>query len=259
MPELEALLGRFAVYDRVVGLIAQSGVNWSPVLPVLSSLGLFLLAWLVGSTLADSGRIGLGFAVLAAGVPWAYLASLRARRIKQIESLLPEALDMLARSMRAGHSFGNALRMVGEELPDPIGAEFKRTVDEIAFGVALPDALMALAARTPSVDMRYFVIAVQIQRETGGNLTEVLTKIAGLVRARLKLRGHVDTLTTEGRSSAAILMLLPFGTGLLMFLIDRKFISTLWTEPIGIKMLYGMAFMMVLGMLWMRKLINIRI
>jgi len=259
LPWLETLLGRLAVYDRVVGLIAQSGKNWSPVVPVAASALALSCGWPVFAWLGDSGRIGLAAGLLCAGIPWAYLMTCRARRITRIEALLPDALDMLARSMRAGHSFNNALRLVGDEMPDPIGAEFRRTADEIAFGVALPDALMALAARTPSVDMRYFVIASQIQRETGGNLTEVLAKIAELVRARLKLRGHVDTLTTEGRSSATILLLLPFGTAALMFTVDRSFVSILWTEPVGVKMLYGMAFMMTLGVLWMRKLIDIRI
>jgi tight adherence protein B len=259
VPWLEAWLGRVSIYDRAVGLIAQSGVPWSPVVPVVASaLGLLCVgptvAWLSGS-----GRIGLAAGALCAAAPWGYLVSRRARRIARIEVLLPDALDMLARSMRAGHSFNNAMRLVADEMPDPIGAEFRRTVDEIAFGVALPDALMALAARTPSADMRYFVIASQIQRETGGNLTEVLTKIAELVRARLRLRGHIDTLTTEGRSSATILLLLPFGTAALMFAVDRQFVSVLWTEPLGLKLLYGMGFMMTLGVLWMRKLVRIRI
>lgn len=259
LPWLEGWLGKFSVYDRAVGLIAQSGVHWSPVVPVVASTAAFLCAWPAVTWLGGSGRIGLAIGGLSAAAPWLYLVSRRARRVRRIEALLPDALDMLSRSMRAGHSFNNALRLVADEMPDPIGAEFRRTVEEISFGVALPDALMALAARTPSVDMRYFVIASQIQRETGGNLTEVLAKIAELVRARLKLRGHIDTLTTEGRSSATILLLLPFGTAALMFAVDRDFISILWTEPIGLKMLYGMSFMMTLGVVWMRRLIDIRI
>jgi tight adherence protein B len=150
------------------------------------------------------------------------------------------------------------LKIVGEEMPADIAEEFRRTVDEINFGVSMPDAFVALAARTPSPDMRYFVIAMLIQRETGGNLAEVLGKIAGLVRERIKLRGKIRTLSAEGKASATILGVLPFATGTMMFIIDRKFISLLWTDPLGVKMLYVTGALMVVGLIWMSRLIRVQ-
>jgi tight adherence protein B len=172
---------------------------------------------------------------------------------------LPDALDLISRALKAGHAFPSGLQMVGEEAQDPIAGEFRIVHDEINFGVAVPTALANLANRVPSLDMRQFVIAVLIQRETGGNLTELLANISTLIRERLKLLMKVRVLSAEGRLSAWILCLLPFFLAGVINLINPRFMSVLWTDPMGLKMIYASLVMMAVGALWMRKIIRIRV
>ena len=162
-------------------------------------------------------------------------------------------------AMRAGHAFPTALKMVGEEMQDVVGAEFRVVFDEVNFGVAMPDALMNLATRVPSTDLRYFVIAVLIQRETGGNLTDLLTSISAIIRDRLKLLGQVRVMSAEGRMSAWVLGLLPFAVGGLATLANPGALDPLFTDPLGRKMLYGAAGMMLLGVFAIRKITHIRV
>jgi tight adherence protein B len=177
----------------------------------------------------------------------------------QIDQQLPDALDMMSRALRAGHAFPSALKMVGDEMPDPIAAEFRIAFDEINFGVAQKDALLNLATRVPIPDFRYFVIAVLIQRETGGNLAELLDNIAAIVRGRHKLAGTIRVLSAEGRLSAWILCVLPFALGLAIFLINREFIQVLWTDPLGWRLVVVAAVLMAIGVFWMRNIVRIRV
>jgi len=165
----------------------------------------------------------------------------------------------MSRALKAGHALPSGLQMVGDEAQDPIAGEFRIVHDEINYGVAVPTALLNLAHRVPSTDMRYFVIAVLIQREAGGNLTEVLGKISALIRERLRLLGRVRALSAEGRMSGWVLGLLPFAVGGIINLINPKFMSVLWTDPMGLKLIYAALGMMTLGALWMRKIIKIRV
>jgi tight adherence protein B len=197
-------------------------------------------------------------AVLAA-MPTLYLAGSRQRRLKRFEALLPETLDLIGRALRAGHALPSALQMAGTEMPSPVGEEFQQTFDEINFGIAAQDALQNLAKRVPSTDLSFFVIAVLIQREAGGNLSEILTNISQIIRERLKLLGKVQALSAEGRLSGLVLGGLPFATGALLYAIDPKFMSTLWTDETGIKLLKGCLFFMAIGALWMRSIVRIRV
>ncbi|WP_298235028.1 type II secretion system F family protein [uncultured Azohydromonas sp.] len=200
-----------------------------------------------------------GLAALGAALPWLWLSQRRAQRLRLLEQQLPLALDLMGRALRAGHAFPTAIKMVGEEASDPIARDFRQLSEEINFGMGLTEALTRLAQRVPLEDARYFVIAVLIQRETGGNLAEVLDNISAIVRARLKLRGQVRTLSAEARLSAWILGLLPFAMALLLQLLNPKFMQTLWTDPAGVKLI-GMALgAMALGVVWMRKIVRIRI
>jgi tight adherence protein B len=161
--------------------------------------------------------------------------------------------------MRAGHSFTNVLQMVGTEMPEPIAGEFRIAHEEINYGVPMHEALTNLAGRIPLTDLRYLVIAVLIQREAGGNLAEILGNISHIIRQRLKLVAQVRVLSAEGRMSAWVLGLLPFAVIIMMSLTSPDYISVLWHDPIGVKMLWYGAGMIVLGAMWLRRLIHIRI
>lgn len=247
---------RVGAMDR---LLQQSGVTWS----VSDFLGLSLIAFLAALFAASYLPIPWLFRVVIAAaialLPYLYVVRAKAKRLNRIEQQLPDAMDLMGRALRAGHAFPTALKMVGDEMSDPIASEFRVTFDEVNFGISMPDALMNLATRVPSTDLRYFVIAVLIQRETGGNLSELLASISAIIRDRLKLMGQVKVLSAEGRLSAWILGLLPFGAALMIQLANPKFLEVLYTDPMGKKMLMIAAGMMVIGVLAMRKIIHIRV
>lgn len=247
---------RVGAMDR---LLQQSGVTWS----VSDFLGLSLIAFLATlfgtSYLPMPWLFRLVIAVVVALLPYLYVTRAKTKRLDRIEQQLPDALDLMGRALRAGHAFPTALKMVGDEMSDPIATEFRIAFDEVNFGIAMPDALMNLATRVPSTDLRYFVIAVLIQRETGGNLSELLATISAIIRDRLKLMGQVKVLSAEGRLSAWILSLLPFGAAFMIQIVNPKFLEVLYTDPAGRKMLAVAGVMMLLGILAMRKIIHIRV
>jgi len=241
-------------------LLQQSGSTWSvtvfAVITLIVGIGAFVLAGFVPLL---HWVFCVLIAVGAGALPLLYVLRKRRKRMHQIEQQLPDALDLISRALKAGHAFPSGLQMVSEEAKDPIAGEFRIVHDEINFGVAVPTALMNLANRVPSTDMRYFIIAVLIQRETGGNLTELLGNISTLIRERLKLLGKVRVLSAEGRLSAWILCALPFVLAGVINVIHPKFMAVLWTDPMGLKMIYAALVMMMLGALWMRKIIRIRV
>lgn len=196
---------------------------------------------------------------VAASLPIFMLLHQRRKRLERIEEQLPDALDLLGRALRAGHALPAGIQMVADEMADPLASEFRIVFDEVNFGISMQEALNGLAKRVPGTDMGYFVVAVQIQRETGGNLTELLGNIASIIRDRLKLYGQVKAFSAEGRLSAWILSLLPFVLAAVMHLINPKLMKVLWTDPLGLNLLGGMLALMVAGILWMRKVIRIRV
>lgn len=258
-PGLERLLRRVPQAAKLDHLLLQSGLSWS-VAQFIGVTGALLLAALL-LLAAWSMPFPGALLLLASAVSGPCLLVLRARaaRLKKIEAQLPEAADFLARALRAGHSFSNVLQMVGDELNEPISGEFKMAHEEINYGVPMNEALQNLAARIPLTDLRYLVIAVLVQRESGGNLAEVLVSIARIIRARLKLLGQVRVLSAEGRMSAWVLGLMPVVMIGVMALVNPQYIRLLWTDPSGIKLLWYAAGMVALGVVWMRNVIRIRI
>ena len=259
LPWLNAQIARSApglALQRWVGTSALK-VSAAELLVLSLVLGLIGLALpgLLGKAAALGAALGLALAVL----PWWRVAHARQQRIERIERQFPQALDLMSRAMRAGHAFAAAVRMVAEELPEPLGQDFRILFDEMNYGVPAHTALARLAERVPLPDVSYFVVAVMIQRESGGNLAELLDKIAAIVRERLKLHGEVRTLSAEGRLSAIILTALPFGVAFVVNLVNPSFMAVLWTDPGGMRMVGAALFMMVLGMLWMHKIIRIRV
>lgn len=258
-PGLERLLRRVPQAAQLDQLLLQSGLSWS-VAQFIGVTGALLLAALL-LLAAWSMPLPGALLLLSCAVSGPCLLVLRARaaRLKKIEAQLPEAADFLARALRAGHSFSNVLQMVGDELNEPISGEFKMAHEEINYGVPMNEALQNLAARIPLTDLRYLVIAVLVQRESGGNLAEVLVSIARIIRARLKLLGQVRVLSAEGRMSAWVLGLMPVVMIGVMALVNPQYIRLLWTDPSGIKLLWYAAGMVALGVVWMRNVIRIRI
>jgi tight adherence protein B len=260
VPLLErALLGlpRARGLDR---FIMQAGLDWavSRILLVCALLG--VVGW-AGLTIAfrQTSLVGaLGGAVLAT-VPLLYVQRRRHQRLGRVEQQLPEALDLMTRALRSGHAFSSALKMVGEEMAEPVAGEFRIVHDEVNFGVTLQQALTNLSERVPLTDLRYFVVAVLIQRESGGNLTEVLGNLSRLIRDRLKLLAKVRVLSSEGRLSAWILGVMPFALAGVMNLVNPAFMSPLWTDPIGIVMVKYTLGLMAIGLLVLRKLSRIHI
>ena len=211
--------------------------------------------------------LGLGAGALIAVVAAAVLGALpifviqqRAQsRVAKFESQLPEALDFLARALRAGHSLTAAIGMVGDEVAAPTGPEFKTTFDQISFGVPFADALNNLTLRVGGKDLDFFVIAIVIQRETGGNLTELLASLARTIRERMKLKGKVRVLSAEGRFSGVMLGSVPFVLGGILSVLNPDYMSVLWTTETGQKMVATGILMLVLGFAWMWKLIQIKV
>jgi tight adherence protein B len=236
---------------------AHTGASAGEVLALSAVLALlgFLAPLLLGRPLVFSVLLALLLGV----IPWWRLARRRDRRIRLFEKQIPEALELMGRAMRAGHSFPTAVQMVGEEIADPLGQEFRALSDSTNYGVSQQDALLQLAERVPVADLGYFVVAVLIQRESGGNLAELLDNIASIVRGRLKLLGEVRTLSAEGRLSAQILIALPFVTAAFINLLTPKFMQVLWTDPVGLRLVGAALVIMALGVIWMRSIIRIRV
>jgi tight adherence protein B len=258
-PAMERLLLALPRVHHLDRLLLQSGLalTVSTFLGLTASaafVGLFL--WLVLPLPAWIAPICVAG---AAALPSILVLRARRKRLNAIEQQLPDALELMARAMRAGHAFLSALQMVGTEAPEPIAQEFRMAFDEVNYGVPMPDALINLATRVPVMDLRFFVIAVTIQRETGGNLAELLEKLGGLIRARFKLLGTIRVLSAEGKLSALILTFLPFVLAVVINLVNPEFMSKLWTDPAGIQVaVAGLAFMVV-GILWMWRIIKIRV
>lgn len=258
-PAIERLLLQVPRIHRLDRLLLQSGLS----LNVATFVGLSLLAAALGlllaSVLAFSAPAIIIVMALAASLPLFIVLNKRQKRLNALEQQLPDTLDLMARALRAGHALPGALKTVGEEMPEPIAGEFRTTFDELNYGVPLQEALNNLAHRVPVTDLRYFVISVLIQRETGGNLAELLDNISALIRARFKLLGTVRVLSAEGRLSAWILTILPFALAGVIRIIHPQFIGVLWTDPMGRKMIAGALMLMVVGIIWMWRIIKIRV
>lgn len=260
VPILERWLQRVPRVRQLDRQILQSGLDWtvSKLLLGCASIGVigYAAAVEIGHQSAGIGAIAGGTLSLA---PLAYLNYRRTKRLRRIEAQLPEALDLAVRALRAGHAFSAGLQMIGEEMAEPIASEFRTVNDEINFGVSLQQALTNLSERIPLTDLRYFVVAVLIQRDSGGNLTEVLSNISRLIRERLKLLAKVRVLSADGRLSALIIGLLPFALAGLLNLFNPKFMSPLWTDPLGLTIVKYTLTMMAFGFVVLRRIVRIRV
>lgn len=258
-PWLARLLQSLPRVHQMDRLLQQSGLPWNMArfqgLTVIAAVIGFLFSLIMGFP----WQVVIILTLVFGALPFVYVFNSKQKRLEKIEQQLPDALDMMSRAMQAGHAFPGALQMVGSESPEPIAGEFKLTFDEVNYGIPLHEALLNLATRVPSTDLRYFVIAVLVQRETGGNLSEILGKISKLIRERLKLMATIKVLSAEGRLSAWILTILPFVLAILISIINPRLMSMLWTDETGRKMIAGALTLMIIGIFWMWRMIKIRV
>jgi tight adherence protein B len=259
IPLLDRMLKRVEPARRIDRLLVQAGARWR----VAQVLSMMVALPVVGIVLLSGLRAPPWILLLAAAssacLPLFALFRARAQRMRRVELQLPDAADFIARAMRAGHSFTNVLQMAGAEMPEPLGSELRAAHEEINYGVPLNEALHNLAARIPLTDLRYLVIAVLIQRESGGNLAEILSNISRLIRSRLQLLAQVRVLSAEGRMSAWVLGLLPFCVLAAITSSNPEYTSVLWNEPAGQRLLWYGVGMLFVGVLWLRRVIHIRI
>lgn len=201
----------------------------------------------------------VGAFLSGAFLPNSFLKFRKKRRLKKFEKQLPEALGLMARSLKAGHSFPSSMQLVADEMPNPIGLEFFKTFKEFNYGLDMNTALMNLYTRNELQDLKFFITAIVIQRETGGNLVEILEKIASLIRERFKLVNHIKAMTAEGRFSGLILTLLPPIVVLILYFINKDYVMLLINHPTGNKICFAAIFMQVLGMFVIRKIVDIKV
>jgi tight adherence protein B len=240
-------------------LIVQANANITPssfmMLTAIPGLLGFTASWLAGVKVYLAPLLGIIFAL----VPLAWLLTKRSSRLKKFGSQLPEALELVARALRAGHSLAAGLHVVAEEMPAPIADEFNRVYEEQNLGIPIDDALKSMCDRVPNLDLRFFVTSVCIQRTTGGDLSEILDKIGYVIRERFRILGQVKALTAEGRLSGIILLALPIVLFLTMLHIKYDYVEKLWTTDQGIKMSVYALIMQVVGALVIRKIVDIKV
>ncbi len=199
----------------------------------------------------------VGFIALSAPFLWLFMK--RKKRLNMFASQLPEALELVARALRAGHALAAGLHVVSEEMPQPISKEFGRVYEEQNLGITVDEALKNLLERVPNLDLKFFVTSVAIQRQTGGDLAEILDRIGYVIRERIKILGQVKALTAEGRLSGIVLIALPIGLFIMMLWMKPDYIELLWKDPMGVKMSIGAIIMMLIGTYSIKKIVDIKV
>jgi len=248
--------------QRVEETLRQSGLNWSPkqllALTAAGALAGFLLGWRF-HILAYSWLSLLGLGSAGASLPYLFVRHKRRTRFAEFEEQFPEALDFLARSMRAGHAFSISLEMVGQESPDPMGIEFRTLFNEQNLGAPLDVALANLERRLPLVDVRFFISSVLLQKQTGGNLSEILTRLAHVIRERFQLKGQVKAASAHGRLTATILTLMPLALLMGLLVVAPGYLEGLANEPDGKWLITAAIAGQLLGYYFIRRIIRIKV
>ena len=259
IPFLNRLLIKTPGMLKFDSLISQANAKYPIGFFILLALFLAFLGFLIGTLVIKNHLAALGLFFIGGSFPFLYLTFLRRKRIEKFKRQLPEALDLMARALKAGHAFTNGMKLAADEFDDPLGPEFSEALDEINFGVAVPDALRNMTKRIACSEIRYFVVGVILQRETGGNLAELMGILSYLIREKFKFEGKVRTLSAEGRLSAIILIALPFFIAGWLQFSSPKYLATLFMDPIGKVMMIGAALMMIIGILVMKKMVKIEV
>lgn len=258
IPLLDRTLGKFSRMGNFHLLITQSGVKINLGTLILMCGALSAVGLLTGAIMG-SWVLATGLAVLGLYLPIAWLKIMKKRRLNAFESQFPEAIELMARALRAGHSFSSAMSMISEELDDPVAGEFTHVFDDYSFGKPLGDALDSMVARVGTQDVKFFATAVALQRETGGNLTEILDNMGYIIRERFKLMRQVKALSAEGRLSAGVLTAMPPVLLLFLATTSPKYVDLLFTHPTGHLMLIIGGVCQILGILVIRAIVTIKV
>ncbi len=255
------IIRRLELHDRLQKLIEQAGLKWKVARLVHSCLALFLVGfWLSWGLLPTQYRAAAFLVGVAAGaLPLLYLVSKRRGRLHKFEEQFPDSLEFMARSMRAGHAFSVSLEMLHREFQEPLAGEFRRVFEEHNLGMPLDLALQKLGQRVPSLDVHFFVSAVLLQKRTGGNLAEILDKLAYVIRERFKLRGKIRAISAHGRMTGLALTLIPIGVAAMMFVVNPDYVTFFVREEVGNLMMAGAIALQLVGYAIIRKIVNIEI
>ncbi len=259
IPALNNVLRRSVSVQRLQNLLQQADLQMRAGNFILISVTLGLFFGVVGFWLSNRMELAVVFFGLGASLLYFHASYLRSKRFHRFEEMFPEAIELLARATRAGHAFTTAIELIGNELGEPVGGEFRKMFEEQKFGLPVRDALLNLAERVPLIDVKFFVTSVMLQRETGGNLAEILDKLSYVIRERFKILRQVRVYTAQGRLTMAILMSLPPGVVLMFAFMDLNFIRPLWTDPIGHGLIAAGVVMQTIGFFLIRRIIHIQV
>jgi len=256
---IDAFLDQFDFYPRLEKLILQAHRNTTPGRVLVQSGGLCLAGLIAARLLFPQLVVEAAAALAGLASPLLMLNFQRAQWLKKFNAGLPDSIDLLSRALRAGHSVASAIEVVSEQGQEPVASEFGEVFRAQNFGLPFRDAMLQLADRVPSSDLRFLVTAMMVQKETGGNLTEILDRTAHVIRERLRIQGEIRTKTAQGRLTGAILALLPIVLGVIINFIDPGYGRPLFTDPLGKKMLYAGMGLISLGAFMIHRIVKIEV
>jgi tight adherence protein B len=259
IPWLDRLFQRQDFFAGLRKLLNQADVQWTIMGLLLMSLGSWVVAGALVFIRTNDPTISILIGAVAAVGPYLFVRFKRSQRLEKFERGLPRALDLMVSALRAGHSLISALESVAKEMPNPIGSEFRICFDEQTFGLEMRESMLNLGARMPIHDVHIVITAILIQKESGGNLAEILDKVAAIIRDRFRLKRQVQVHTAQGRLTGWILTLLPVVLGFGLYMVNPDHMSILWNDKVGLKLIYAAVIMTLIGGLIIRKIVNIRI
>ncbi len=255
------LLEKYKLSEKLKELLEQAGTKWKPGRFIHCCMAFFIGSYVVlYFGLPDKLRPAAILMAAGAGLlPLVYVLRLRRKRINAFEEIFPDSLEFISRSMRAGHAFSVSLEMIHREFQEPLASEFRRTFDEHNLGLPLDVALQSLSKRVPLLDVQFFVSAVLLQKRTGGNLAEILDKLAYIIRERFKLRGRIRSISAHGKLTGISLSCIPIGVAVLMFYTNPDYVKFFFNDDAGNVMMGAAAFLQVTGYLVMKKIVSIEV
>lgn len=253
------LLQKYELHDKLQTLLEQAGLKWKVARLVHACMGCFIGVYILVWQVADLQATGLLLAIPGGLLPFFYVNRKRSSRLAKFEEMFPESLEFVARSMRAGHAFSVSLEMLHREFQEPLAGEFKRTFEEHNLGLPLETSLLKLSKRIPLLDVHFFVSAVLLQKRTGGNLAEILDKLAYVIRERFKLRGRIKAVSAHGRMTGMALTLIPVGCAIILFYVNPYYATFFFQDEVGHYMAGAAIGLQIIGYLIIKKIVTIEV